>query len=167
MTVFQLFYEMKLKTSKFKVLLFWSQQNMTKFKSQAVHIIRIKYWKASGCSNTPCLVPALPKIAILGLKTKFYVLFCTRLDIEYFFLLIIQVDQGSLLSSRWLWNITEMTTITSVLSVMMLIWIMILLSKRIMRWLTCLKTLGRLSCTAYSPLWLRLDYYTQKMRGHR
>ena len=50
---------------------------MTKFKSQALHIIRINYWKASG--NPPSLIPALRKIAILVLKTKIYVLFWTRL----------------------------------------------------------------------------------------
>ena len=48
---------------------------MTKFKSQALHIIAIKYWKASGSGNPPSLIPALRKIAILGLKMKFYVLF--------------------------------------------------------------------------------------------
>ena len=52
---------------------------MTKFKSQALHIIRIKYWKSNGSGNTPSLIPALRKIAIYVLKTKFYVLFCTRL----------------------------------------------------------------------------------------
>ena len=50
---------------------------MTKFKSQAFHIIRIKYWKASGIGNPPSLNPVPQKI--LGLKMKFYVLFCTRL----------------------------------------------------------------------------------------
>ena len=52
---------------------------MTKFKSLALHIIRIKYWKASGSGNPPSLIPVLRKIAIFGLKTKFYVLFCTGL----------------------------------------------------------------------------------------
>ena len=52
---------------------------MTKFKSQALHTTRIKYWKASGSSNPPFLIPALQKIAIYVLKTKFYVLFSTRL----------------------------------------------------------------------------------------
>ena len=46
-----------------------SEYIMTKFKSQALHIIRIKYWKASGSGNPPSLNPALRKIAILGLKT--------------------------------------------------------------------------------------------------
>ena len=59
---FQLFYEMKLKTSKFKVMAFWGQWRyrgdiMTKFKSQAVHVIRIKYWKACGSCNCQ---PSLP-----------------------------------------------------------------------------------------------------------
>ena len=42
---------------------------MTKFKSQALHTKRIKCWKASGSGNPPSLIPALQKIAILGLKT--------------------------------------------------------------------------------------------------
>ena len=50
---------------------------MTKFKSHALHMIRIKYWKASGSGNPPSIIPVLRKIAILGLKN---VLFCTRLD---------------------------------------------------------------------------------------
>ena len=54
---------------------------MTKFKSQALHIIRIEYWKASGSGNPPSLIPTLRKIAISGLKTKFYLLFCTRLHV--------------------------------------------------------------------------------------
>jgi hypothetical protein len=52
---------------------------MTKFKSQALHIIRIIYLKASGSGNPPSLIPALRKLAILGLKTKFSILFCTQL----------------------------------------------------------------------------------------
>ena len=46
---------------------------MTKFKSQALHVIKIKYWKASGSGNPPSLIPTLRKIAILalGLKTGF------------------------------------------------------------------------------------------------
>ena len=47
---------------------------ITKFKSQALHIKKIKYWKVCGGGNPPSLIPALWKIAILGLKTKFYVL---------------------------------------------------------------------------------------------
>ena len=52
MTVFQLFYEMKLKTSKswhFEA----SKDIMTKFKSQDLHIIRIKYCNASGSGFPP------------------------------------------------------------------------------------------------------------------
>ena len=78
MTVFQLFYEMKLKTLKswhFEA----SKDIMTEFKSQTFHIIRIKYGNASGSGNPPSLIPVLRKIAILGLKTKFYVFVCTRL----------------------------------------------------------------------------------------
>ena len=39
---------------------------MTKFESQALHVIKIKYRKASGSGNPPFLIPALGKIAILG-----------------------------------------------------------------------------------------------------
>ena len=56
-----------------------SEDTIPKFKSQALHIIRIKYWKASGSGNPLSFIPALPNIAIYVLKTKFYVLFCTRL----------------------------------------------------------------------------------------
>ena len=42
---------------------------MTKFKSQALHIVEIKYWKGSRSDNPPSLIPALQKIAILGIKT--------------------------------------------------------------------------------------------------
>ena len=46
-----------------------SEDIMTKFKSQALHVIEIKYRKASGSGNPPSLIPALRKIAVLGLKT--------------------------------------------------------------------------------------------------
>ena len=45
---------MKLKTSKFKV----SEDIMTKFKSQGLYIIRIKYWNASRSGFPPSLIPA-------------------------------------------------------------------------------------------------------------
>ena len=38
---------------------------MTKFESQGLHIIRIKYWNASGSGFPPCLIPALWNIGIL------------------------------------------------------------------------------------------------------
>ena len=68
-----------------------SEDIMTKFKSQALHTTRIKYWKASGSGNPPSFIPALQKIAILGLKTKFSILFCTQLyfmciDLHIYFL---------------------------------------------------------------------------------
>ena len=50
---------------------------MTKFKSQALYIIRIKYWKASGIGNPPFLIPTFQKIATYVLKMKFYVLMHT------------------------------------------------------------------------------------------
>ena len=67
MPVFQLFYGMKLKTSKFKKSWHFeaSEAIMTKFKSQALHVIRIKYWKAGGTGNPPSLIPALWNIGIL------------------------------------------------------------------------------------------------------
>ena len=46
---------------------------MTKFKTQALHIIRIKYLKASGSGNSPSFITAFPKIAIYALKAKSYV----------------------------------------------------------------------------------------------
>ena len=46
-----------------------SEDIMTKFKSEALHIIRIKCWTASGSGNPPFLIPALRKIALLDLKT--------------------------------------------------------------------------------------------------
>ena len=60
-----------LKTCYFVV----SEDIMTKFESQALHIIRIKHWKASGSGKPPFLIHVLRKIAIFGLKTKFYALF--------------------------------------------------------------------------------------------
>ena len=47
---------------------------MTKFKSQALHVIKIKHWKASGSGNPPSLISALQKIAFLVLKTKVSIL---------------------------------------------------------------------------------------------
>ena len=38
---------------------------MTKFKSQGLHIIRIKYWNASGSGSPPSLIPTLWNIGIL------------------------------------------------------------------------------------------------------
>ena len=46
-----------------------SEDIMTKFKSQALHKIRIKHWKASGSGNPPSLIPALQKIAFYVLNT--------------------------------------------------------------------------------------------------
>ena len=37
-----------------------SEDVITKFKLQALHIIRIKYWKASWSGNPPSLPPSLP-----------------------------------------------------------------------------------------------------------
>ena len=54
------------KTSKFKVLTFEASENiMTKFKSQGLYIIRIKYWNAKGSGSTPSLIPIHWNIGIL------------------------------------------------------------------------------------------------------
>ena len=45
-----------------------SEDIITKFKSQGLHIKRIKYWKASGSGNPPSLIPALRNIGILHHK---------------------------------------------------------------------------------------------------
>ena len=67
MPVFQLFYEMKLKTSKswhFEV-----SEDIMIFRSQGLHIIRIKYWNASGCGSPTSLIPAhCSNIGILHYK---------------------------------------------------------------------------------------------------
>ena len=45
-----------------------SKDIMTKFESQALHVIRIKYWKAGESGNPrnpPSLIPALWNIGIL------------------------------------------------------------------------------------------------------
>ena len=41
---------------------------MTKFESQALYVISIKYWKAGGSGNPPFLIPALWNIGILLYK---------------------------------------------------------------------------------------------------
>ena len=68
MSVFQLFYEMKLKTSKFSSLgilrpVKTSWQNSQ--KSQTLHIIRIKYCNAGGSGSPPSLISAFWNIGIL------------------------------------------------------------------------------------------------------
>ena len=63
-TIFWLFYEMKLKISKIKAWHFEDYEDIN-FKSQALHIIRIKYWKAAGSDNPSFLIPALWNIGIL------------------------------------------------------------------------------------------------------
>ena len=42
-----------------------SEDIMTKFRSQGLHIVRIKYWNASGIGSPPSLIPALWNIGIL------------------------------------------------------------------------------------------------------
>ena len=51
--------------SKFQVLAFWSQDIMTKFTSQALHIIRIKSWKANGSDPPLSFIPAFWNIGNL------------------------------------------------------------------------------------------------------
>ena len=71
MPFFQPLYVMKLKTSKFKVLVFCCQwRYITKFKSQGPYIIKIKYWNASGSGFPPSLIPALLNIGILHHKME-------------------------------------------------------------------------------------------------
>ena len=45
-----------------------SEDIMTKFKSQALHIIRIQYWNAGGSGNPPSFIPTLWNIGILTIK---------------------------------------------------------------------------------------------------
>ena len=45
-----------------------SEDIMTKFKSQVLYIIRIKYWNAGGSSNPPSLIPTLWNLGILLIK---------------------------------------------------------------------------------------------------
>ena len=42
-----------------------SEAIITKSKSQALHIIRIKYWKVGGSGNPPSLIPAIWNVGIL------------------------------------------------------------------------------------------------------
>ena len=65
-----------------------SKDIMTKFKSQALHIRRNKYWNASGSGNPPSLIPVLRNIAILGLKTKFSILFARDFKSTFYILKI-------------------------------------------------------------------------------
>ena len=51
-----------------------SEDTITKFKSQALHIIKFKYRKASGIGKPLSLKPAFRNIVILGLKMKFSIL---------------------------------------------------------------------------------------------
>ena len=55
------------KFMKFKVFAFSSQwrYHNYKFKPQALHIIRIKHWKACGSGNPPSFIPALWNNSIL------------------------------------------------------------------------------------------------------
>ena len=45
-----------------------SEDIITKFKSQGLYIIKIKYWNASGSGFPPSLIPALRNIGILHYK---------------------------------------------------------------------------------------------------
>ena len=59
-----------------------SKDIMTKFKSQALHIIKIKYWNAGRSGNPPSSIPALWNIGILlhkqALLGKHYEPECTK-----------------------------------------------------------------------------------------
>ena len=52
---------LNLKTCHFEA----SKDIITKFKSQALHIIRIKYWKVAGSGNSPSHIPAIWNIGVL------------------------------------------------------------------------------------------------------
>ena len=45
-----------------------SEDIITKFKSQGLYTIKIKYWNASGSGFPPSLIPALRNIGILHYK---------------------------------------------------------------------------------------------------
>ena len=70
MSIFQPFYTiwnwrpLSLKSWHFEA----SEDIMTKFKSLAFHIKRIKYWNAGGSGNPPSLIPALQNRDILLIK---------------------------------------------------------------------------------------------------
>ena len=69
MPFFQPLYVMKLKISKFKGWHFVASEDIiTKFKSQGLYTIKIKYWNASGSGFPPSLIPALRNISILHYK---------------------------------------------------------------------------------------------------
>ena len=72
---------------------------------------------ASASGNPPSLIPALRKIAILGLKTKFYVLFWTRLyyvvSLRNMWRIILQMNEGGslqdfLVLSDFCWKTAEL-----------------------------------------------------------
>ena len=67
MPFFQPLYVMKLKTSKFKVLVFCCQWRYH-YQIQITSTIKIKYWNASGSGFTPSLIPALQNMGILHHK---------------------------------------------------------------------------------------------------
>ena len=66
MLFFQPFYERKWRPLSLTSWHFEASEDiMTKFKSQGLHIIRIKYWNASGSGFPPSLSPFLRNIGIL------------------------------------------------------------------------------------------------------
>ena len=67
MPFFQPLYVMKLKTSK-SLHFEASKDIITKFKSQGLYTIKIRYWSASGSGFPPTLIPALRKIGLLHHK---------------------------------------------------------------------------------------------------
>ena len=63
---FQQFYEIKLKPLSLKSWHFEASEDiMTKFKSQGLHTVRIKYCNAGRSGNPPALIPILWNIGIL------------------------------------------------------------------------------------------------------
>ena len=45
-----------------------NEDNITKFKSQGIYTLKIKYWNANGSGFSPSLLPALQNIGILHHK---------------------------------------------------------------------------------------------------
>ena len=63
------FHYMKKGHFNFKVLAFWSQwRYYSKFKSQGLYTIKIKYWNANGSGFNPSLIPTLQNIGNLHHK---------------------------------------------------------------------------------------------------
>ena len=65
-----------------------SEDIITKFKSQGLYTIKIKYWNASGSGFPPSLIPALQNIGILHHKKANCLNICNRVYVVEWFCLI-------------------------------------------------------------------------------